>query len=73
MSLKEYLNKQLKREVETVGSYQFTETELCLILVYTIVKGSTNQNFDYKQVFYLATPDYTSIIYATPDTPLDSP
>ena len=37
------------------------------------MKGFTNKKFAYKQVFYPATPSYTSILYATLDTPLDSP
>ena len=72
-NLKEYLIKPLKRHVETLGLYYFTQIELHLVLLYSTVKGSTNQNFDYKQVFWPVTPSYKSIIFATSGTPLDSP
>jgi len=71
--LKECLIKHLKREVETLDLYWFTQIKLCRVLLYTTVKGFTNKNFDYNQVFYPTTPDYTSILYVTLDTPLNSP
>jgi len=41
------LDKLLRREVETLGLYWFTQPELRPILLYKIVKGSSNQH-DYK-------------------------
>ena len=72
ISLKEYLIKPPKKDIETLGLYWFTQIELRLVLLYEIVKCSTNQNFDYKQVLWPSTPDYISIIFATYGTPLDS-
>jgi len=37
------LHKTIWREVETLGLYQFTQPELCLVLLYSLVKDSTNQ------------------------------
>ena len=48
ISLKEYSIKPLKRDVEILGLYWFTQTELRPVLLYAIVKGSTNKKFDYK-------------------------
>jgi len=73
INLKEYSIKQLKGDIETLGLYWFTQTELHPILLDTTIKGFTNQNLDYKEVFYPANPSYTSILYATLDTSLDSP
>ena len=41
-SAKRILNKPLRREVETLGLYWFTQPELRPILLYTTIKGSTN-------------------------------
>ena len=41
---KRMFNKLLRREVETLGLYWFIQTELRTILLYKIVKGSSNQN-----------------------------
>lgn len=35
--------RSLKRVLETLTLYYFTQSELCLILLYKVVKGSTNQ------------------------------
>jgi len=67
------LNKSLKREVETLGLYWFTQTKLRLVLLYTTVKGFTNQNLITKQVFCPATLGYTRILKATFCTILNSP
>jgi len=67
------LNKSLWGEVETLGLYWFTQPERCPILLYSLVKGSTNQNLITKQVFYPATPGFTSILNTTSGTFLDSP
>ena len=45
------LNKPLWREVETIGLYWFAQPELCPILLYSLVKGSINQNLITKQIF----------------------
>jgi len=67
------LNKSLRREVKTLDLYWFTHIELHLIFLYTIVKGSTNQNLITKQVFCPTTSSYTSIFTTTSGTILDSP
>ena len=59
INLKEYSIKQLKGDIETLGLYWFTQTELHPILLDTTIKGFTNQNLDYKEVFYPANPTYT--------------
>ena len=46
--LREYLIKLLKKAVETFILYWFTQIEPHLVLLYNIVKVSTNQYFDYK-------------------------
>jgi len=48
---KRMLNKPSRRDVETLGLYWFTQPELRPVLLYRIVKGSTNQNLITKQVF----------------------
>ena len=45
------LNKSLRKEVETLGLYWCTQPKLCLVLLYLIIKGSTNQNLITKQLF----------------------
>ena len=47
------LNKPLWREVGTLGLYWLTQPKLCPILLYSTVKGSTNQNLITKQVIDL--------------------
>ena len=55
-SAKIILNRPLRREVETLDLYWFIQPKLHPILLYTIVKGSTNQNLITKQVLCPATP-----------------
>ena len=45
------LNKLLWREVETLDLYQFPQLELHPVLLYSLVKGSTNKKLIKKQVF----------------------
>ena len=66
ISLKEYLIKPPKKDIETLGLYWFTQIELRLVLLYEIVKCSTNQNFDYKQVLCPTTRGYTTIVFGIP-------
>ena len=66
------LNKLLWREVATLGLYWFTQPELRLVLLYTIVKGSTNQSLITKHVFCLVTPNFTNCLNTTFGTILDS-
>jgi len=71
-SAKRILNKSLRREVEILDLYLLTQTEL-FPLLYTTVKGSTNQNLIAKQVFCHVTPGYTSILNITSDIVLEFP
>jgi len=45
------LKKPQRRDVETLDLYWFTQPELRSVLLYSTVKGSTNQNLITKQVF----------------------
>ena len=56
------LNKPLRKEVETLDLYWFTQPELRSILLYSVVKGSTNQNLITEQIFRPTTLGYTSIL-----------
>jgi len=66
-------NKPLWREVEILGLYWFTQSELHQVLLYSLVKGSINQNLITKQAFQPVTPDFISILNTTFVTFLDSP
>jgi len=48
------INKLLWRKVETLDLYWFTQPELHSVLLYLLVKDSTNQNLITKQVFNLS-------------------
>ena len=75
ITLKEYLNKYLKREVRILNLYWSTQTKLCLVLLYKIVKGSTNHNLiinKYSISSLLATQVFSRSLLAHPQTPSES-
>ena len=55
-SVMRILNKPLWREIETLDLYWFTQLQLHPILLYSLVKGFTNQNLITKQVLYSNLP-----------------
>jgi len=69
------LNKPLWREVETHGLYWFAQPELCPILLYSLVKGSTNQNLlqnKYSNLPFLALHVFLTPLLVASYTPPES-